>query len=166
MPTSDQGITRQRYMLIPRVLIFIKRGSDCLLMKGAPGKRLWANKYNGIGGHLERGEDILSTAKRELLEEAGITADLWLCGTVVVDGQQNPGVGIYVFTGEYREGEPVSTREGRAEWISTSAVKKLPVVEDLPALLDRIQSMKVGDPPFSARSHYDERQRLILEFMN
>jgi len=166
MPISDQGITSHRYMLIPRVLIFVERESNFLLMKGAAGKHLWADKYNGIGGHVENGEDILSAANRELLEETGITAEIWLCGTIVVETGQNPGVGIYVFTGEYLDGEPVSTPEGRAEWISTSDVMNLPIVEDLPSLIDRIQSMRVGDPPFSARSHYAKNQRLILEFMN
>ena len=164
MPASDQGITLSRYLLIPRVLIFVRRASDYLLMKGAPDKRLWANMYNGIGGHVESGEDILSAASRELMEETGITADLWLCGTVVVDTGENPGVGIYVFTGECPHGEPVSSPEGKAEWISVPDVLKLPCVEDLPVLLKRIQDMKTGDPPFSAFSSYDENQNLILKF--
>ncbi|MDP3183744.1 MAG: NUDIX domain-containing protein, partial [Anaerolineales bacterium] len=66
MPASEQGVSRDRYMLIPRTLIFLRRGDSVLLIKGAPHKRLWANKYNGVGGHLERGEDVLSAARREL----------------------------------------------------------------------------------------------------
>jgi len=49
MPQSDQGITRDRYMLIPRTIIFLRRGDSFLLIKGAPTKRLWAGKYNGVG---------------------------------------------------------------------------------------------------------------------
>jgi hypothetical protein len=30
--------------------------------------------------------------------------------------------------------------------------------------LSKIRGMKRGDPPFSARSYYDERERLIVEF--
>ena len=75
MPASDQGIRRDRYMLIPRTLIFLRRGESVLLIRGAPNKPLWANKYNGVGGHIERGEDALSAARRELREETGLTAD-------------------------------------------------------------------------------------------
>jgi len=65
MLQSDQGITNDRYTIIPRTAIFLRRGDLVLLLKGAPTKRLWANKYNGLGGHVESGEDLLSAAKRE-----------------------------------------------------------------------------------------------------
>ena len=166
MPASDQGVSRDRYMLIPRVLIFLTRGTLVLLLKGAPTKRLWANKYNGVGGHVEPGEDILSAAQRELHEETGLTVNLWLCGTVVVDTSENPGIGIYVFTGECPEGEPAASAEGTLEWVSFSDAPKLPAVADLLVFLSRIQNMKFGSPPFSARSFYDHDGKLIMKFAN
>ena len=164
MPASDQGVNRERYMLIPRTAIFLRRGNSYLLLKGAPTKRLWANKYNGLGGHVERGEDILTAALRELFEEAGLSADLWLCGTVIVETGQNPGICLYMFSGESASGEPQPSPEGRAEWIDYDRLSGLPVVEDLPVLLVRIHAMRKGDPPFAARSFYDENDRLVVSF--
>ncbi len=169
MPQPDQGLNNTRYTLIPRTVIFLRRGDSYLLLKGAPTKRLWANKYNGLGGHVERGEAVLASAKRELLEETGLTADLWLCGTVIVDAGET-GICLFVFSGEVTDGELIASEEGLAEWVEFEQIVRadgrlpLPVVEDLPILLGRIHAMKRGDPPFSARSFYDEEGKLVVRF--
>ena len=163
MPRSEQDIAKDRYTVIPRTAIFLRRGETYLLLKGAPTKRLWANRYNGLGGHIEKGENALAAAGRELLEETGLSADLWLCGTVIVDAGET-GICLFLFSGECLEGEPQPSGEGTAEWISYDAVPGLPVVEDLPVLLAKIHTMRRGDPPFFAWSHYDEGEKLIVKF--
>lgn len=164
MPVSDQGVSRDRYMLIPRVLIFVTRGDAFLLLKGASSKRLWANRYNGLGGHVEPGEDILCAARRELYEEAGLIADLRLCGTLMVDTRENPGIGIFILAGECSMGEPRPSPEGTLHWMNVETIDGLPGVDDLPRLVRHIRGMKRESPPFSARSFYDESGCLQLEF--
>jgi 8-oxo-dGTP diphosphatase len=165
MSASEQGAGLDRYVVVPRTAIFLRQGESYLLMKGAATKRLWAGKYNALGGHVERGEDVLSAALRELSEEAGLEADLWLCGVVVVDAGET-GVCLFVFSGQNRGGVLRPSLEGTPEWISYQDVGGLPVVEDLPVLLERIHGMRRGDLPFSARSFYDGDQHLRLQFVD
>jgi 8-oxo-dGTP diphosphatase len=167
MPASDQGIQDSRYSLIPRTLIFVTRGSQVLLLKGAPDKRLWANCYNGVGGHIEQGEDILSAARRELLEETGLQIDdLWLCGTMIVDTGRNPGVGIFILRGELYDPhvEVTPSAEGSLEWVPFDQLEQRPLLDDLRILLPRVLLQKRDLPPFSARSFYDEKDRQVLRF--
>jgi len=164
-PVSDQGVSKDRYSLIPRTLIFLTRGDSVLLLKGAPTKRLWANLYNGVGGHIEPGEDVLTSARRELGEETGLEPDaLWLCGVVIVETGQNPGIGIYVLRGECNSGELLPSKEGALEWVPIKDLNRIQMVEDLPELLPHVLNMKPGDPPFSALYAYDANGKLHIRF--
>ena len=163
MPKSDQGVNVRRYTVIPRTLIFIVDGERVLLLKGAPSKRLWANRFNGIGGHVERGEDLFAAARRELMEEAGLEAqNLRLCGTVMVDADDHIGVGVFIFRGEYGGGEVRPSSEGELTWVEAGRLDQYALVDDLRVLVPRVLRHKPTEPPFHARSYYDGQDQLVV----
>jgi len=162
MPQAQQGVNLSRYLVVPRVLIFITRRNEVLLLKGASGKRLWKNKYNGVGGHVERGEDPLSAAHRELFEETGLRTHLSLCGTVIVDTGKNIGVGLYIFSGECAAQEARASQEGMLEWVPFDKIPEKPIVEDLEILFKMVRQVKKGSDPFVARSYYGKNGKLTV----
>ena len=167
MPLSDQNVNPTRYQIIPRVLVFAFQNEAVLLIKLLPknGKYTkWTGKFNGPGGHVERGEDLLFTARRELLEETGLVGNLSLCGTIVVDIEQTSGIGLFVYRADNVSGDLLPSTEGIPEWVMFDRLDEYPLVDDVKILLDKIQQMKPGYPPFSGRSFYDENDRLSVSF--
>jgi 8-oxo-dGTP diphosphatase len=134
-----------------------------LLLLGSAQKRLWANCYNGIGGHIERGEDALSAARRELYEETGLSVKLLkLVGTVLVDVEEDTGIALYVFHGFSDQTDVLESSEGTLEWVPVSELVTKALVEDLPVLLPKVINMKPGDTPFSARYFYEGEELRIV----
>lgn len=113
-------------------------------------------KYNGLGGKMETGEDILTCMKREIMEEAGIkVTQLCLRGTI-----NWPGFGgewedwfgfIFLVTGF--EGEPYRTNEeGDLLWVDINELENLPMWEGdrhfIPLVFDEDPRMFYGVMPY------------------
>ena len=170
MGQEEQGVvvSRHRYQAIPRALIFLRNGRDILLLKGAPNKRIWANLYNGVGGHVEVDEDILTAARRELREETGLAVtDLHLQALVNVDaGDPAVSILIYVFTGWSDSRETISSHEGALHWVSIDQLDQLEMVEDLYWLLPKLLDRPAVAPPLFPHYSYDEQQKLQIRAAN
>lgn len=90
-------------------------------------------KYNGLGGKLEKHEDVLTCMKREIFEESGIEClDMQLRGTVNWTGFGPKGEDWlgFIFRIDSYKGEPFTKNvEGDLEWIAIDRIMELPMWE-------------------------------------
>lgn len=107
-------------------------------------------KYNGLGGKLESGEDVVAGMRREIHEEAGIACTaMQLRGTLSWPGFGRGGEDWFgfLFLVEAFEGVPYTANaEGTLSWVDLDRLDTLPMWEGdrrfLPLVFD-------GDPrPF------------------
>lgn len=88
-------------------------------------------KYNGLGGRLERGEDIVSGMRREIFEESGLTAEmLALRGTISWPGFGKQGEDWFgfIFRVDSWHGElSGGNHEGTLSWVPLESLFDLPM---------------------------------------
>ncbi|NWG16624.1 MAG: NUDIX domain-containing protein [Chloroflexi bacterium] len=160
MGAQEQGAdaTTGRWIVIPRTLCFVLNGDAVLLLKRAPHKRVFPNRYNGVGGHIERDEDPISSARREILEETGLSVDdLRLRAVYNIDAGEPTGILLFVFTAISDSREVTANGEGTLHWIGHQDILQYDLVEDLPIILPRVLAMSADDPPLFIHLSYDER---------
>jgi 8-oxo-dGTP diphosphatase len=143
-----------RYLLSARTLTFLFNAGDILLIRRSPNAHLFPGVYNGVGGHVERGEDVLSAARREVLEETGLEVpDLLLrCLLHVDEGSDRPGVLVFVFVGHTEQRDVIDTSEGTLHWEPLAHIGGLEVLPDLLPLVEHILELPTHASPLFARS--------------
>jgi 8-oxo-dGTP diphosphatase len=143
---------------------------EVLLLKGAPTKRLWANHYNGLGGHVEAHEDIYAAAVCEVGEEAGLDLSgelprLALRGVINIDTGSDelgptPGILMFVFAGEAPARAVVPSEEGDLAWLPLSALREYPLVDDLYEVIP----LALGDAFFHGHYSPGEDGEMVYHF--
>lgn len=90
-------------------------------------------KYNGLGGKLDPGEDVVAGFRREVREEAGLECDeLHLAGTVSWPGFGKNGEDWFgfIFRVTRWSGTPLTANpEGTLVWVPLDEVPALPLWE-------------------------------------
>jgi 8-oxo-dGTP diphosphatase len=88
-------------------------------------------KYNGLGGKIERDEDVVAGMRREIREEAGIECDaMSLRGTISWPGFGKNGedwFGFLFLITEYSGTPYTSNPEGTLEWMPVNDIMSLPL---------------------------------------
>ena len=166
MSKNPQRILNGRYQVVPRTIILLMRNDLVLLQQAPETKKIFPGYFNGIGGHIERGEDVFSGAVRELREEAGISCeDLALYGTIMIDVEAPQGILLFVFSGSKVNGNINDSEEGPLHWVDISKLKNLKVVEDIPELVERIQQSKDSGRMFHGKYLYDDKGKRITTWV-
>jgi len=109
-------------------------------------------------------EDVLSSAKRELKEETGLTnINLQLRGNIVIDNGDQTGIMLFVYRGEALSTKIVNSDEGQLMWVEMEELDKIDLVEDLKTLIPRVISNEQS--VFSGYYHF-VNDKLQMEFEN
>jgi 8-oxo-dGTP diphosphatase len=126
------------------------------LQKGAPNKKINAGLWNGLGGHIESGEDIVSAARRELAEEAGIACKHPVfCGTIMINVTPEEGILLFVFRCNVDEDSYVNSSEGLLTWFRVDQIPVDSIVDDVLFLIDRVQNTLNTGEQFHFLYSYD-----------
>ena len=113
-------------------------------------------KYNGLGGKLEPGEDIVACIRREIREESGIECDeLVLRGTISWPGFGKHGEDWFGFifrVNRWHGAASSDNSEGTLEWVELDRLLELPLWEGdrffLPLVFDRDSRQFHGIMPY------------------
>ncbi len=116
------------------------------------------DKWIGVGGKFEPRESPEECARRETLEETGLTIGKMDYRGIVTFVYQDITEYMHLFTSEDFSGEMKECDEGNLEWVEISGVCELPIWEG-----DKIffKLMEDDVPFFSVKLVYDDDGNLI-----
>jgi 8-oxo-dGTP diphosphatase len=141
-----------------RTLCFVFCGDDVLLIhrQRPPDAGAW----NAIGGKVDRGEDPLEAAQREVREEAGISPPMAFRGlATIVVRSTGEHWSISLFSARVTDRAVTASAEGALRWASPGEVATLPVLPDIPLLLPHLR----GDGVILAKFVYTSPDAASLE---
>jgi 8-oxo-dGTP diphosphatase len=163
---TNQSLSKIRYKVIPRTLIFLFYKSKVLLIKQNSEKKVGFGKWNGIGGHIEEGEDPFSSARREIFEESGLTIqNIKLKFISIIPEKKELGVCLFIFSGICENMEVTESSEGQLSWICIDHLNDYNVMPDLQKLLKLMINNNESDYP-QIISYSNDAQDINIEIVN
>lgn len=148
-----------RHAVVPRTMSFIFNKDKVLLYK-ASNKKEWEGKYDTVGGHIEKGENILDAANREIQEETGLVLkNTKLKGIVHVSGFYGKEIMLFVTTSSTPNEKVISSDEGKLEWIELKKIDEIDTFEDLKPIIKKVLSLQ-NNEMFIGTSKWDGKDGL------
>ena len=153
--------------MLNTTLCYIEQDGKYLMMHRIK-KKVDVNKekWVGIGGHFEPGENAEDCLLREAMEETGLTLTSYkLRGIVTFVSDQWKTEQMYLYTADEYQGTLTDCTEGTLEWIAKEDVYELPIWEG-----DKVffRLLEKETPFFSLILHYqgDTLVKCILNGRN
>lgn len=136
-------------------LCYIKK-DNCFLMllRNKKQKDLNKGKWIGIGGHVESGETIFDAAKREVLEETGLSIENPKYRAKLLFINNDYSEIMHLFTAEEFAGELIDCDEGTLSWVPIENLDSLNLWEGDKEFLRLIKDDK--EPYFEMNLYYSD----------
>lgn len=160
-------VIKEKYSFVPRTLIFIQNNNKFLLIHKKKKDSYGYGKLNGVGGHIEKGEDPYSSARREILEETGLIVEkLDMASILFIDIGENPGIEVFVFGAVSKNEAILTSEEGELVWMSLEEIStSKDVLDDVPMLIDICNNHQIDKAPLIVKYIYDENKELRIDIL-
>lgn len=141
-------------------MCFLLKGEKVLLIKNSRGNS--KGKWLGLGGKLEKGETPRQAILREIKEESGVDAlDVSYHGKTnfYMDGGEELGIVVHIFTSRNFRGEPKQTEEGELKWFNPGEFPFDQMWDDTKYWMH----LPLEGKHFSADFYYDKRNQKVTK---
>lgn len=149
-----------------RAFMFLKNSLDkYLFMHNTQKGSIIKGYVNPPAGHVEKGETLIETVRREVEEETGITntKKIRLKGVISVVGfSKNPVLLLVVVADVPEDQIPKKKKEGEPVWISFDDLVDYKMLKDVEWIIDLLQSTPDGEV-FHAKSKFKDKEMVSFE---
>ncbi len=103
-------------------LCLLSRGDELLL--GMKKRGFGAGRWNGYGGKVEAGETVEAAARREMLEESGVSlGDMEKVGVIDFSfAGKSEILAVNIFRSNAHSGAPIETEEMKPQWFKLTEI--------------------------------------------
>ena len=145
------------------VLAYIEKDNSFLMLyRNKKQNDINANKWIGVGGHVEPNESIENALKREIKEETGLNAIEYQYKGLIYFNYGELSEIMHLFTVSKVNGELIECNEGTLKYIPKNEVLNIPIWEGDRIFLKKILS---NDPYFELELNYQQDTLVSYRFI-